>query len=192
MFNPSLFRSFRTYRLYVIVFLAISSCNWSREASNTPSEVQLVVPQKISKDATYFNAQMPSIWGVNPYGDSFDLRQIDAKYILIEFWASWCPPCRKANPGLVEVYNKYKQKGFEIVSISLDEKKEKWKNAIESDGLIWPYHLCDYKGWDSKWAREYKIEEIPNNVLYNSEGKIMATSLEPSALDKILKELLVK
>lgn len=179
---------------YIALFcaLVLFSCNWNKDTLEHKDSIVTATPPTVPVDLSYYNDKLPDIAGANPYGDSFSIRRIKAKFILVEFWASWCPPCRGANPGLVSVYNKYHNQGFEIVSISLDTDANTWKKAIESDHLDWPYHLTDLKGWDSKWAAAYKIEEIPNNVLYSSDGNILGQAFEPHSLDKVLGELLSK
>lgn len=151
-----------------------------------------MTPPTISVEQEASLHSLPNIVGINPLGDSVRIRDIKSKYILLEFWASWCPPCRQLNPALVKVYNKYKTNGFEIFSISLDDDDTKWKNAIAKDNLHWTYHICEFKGWQSYWAAKYKIEFIPNNILFDEKGNIVAKELEPSQLDKILVELLTK
>lgn len=130
------------------------------------------------------------IEGIGPNGDSVKFSNIQAKYVLVEFWASWCPPCRQFNPGLVALYNKYQSKGFEVLSISLDHKADKWQGAIAKDGLIWPYHISDLGGWDSHWAVKYGIESIPANFLVDPSGKVIANSLSHEQLDATLANLL--
>ncbi len=113
------------------------------------------------------------------------------KYVLVDFWASWCRPCRIANPHVVKMYNQYKDKGFEIVGVSLDEKKDKWTKAIEDDALVWP-QMSDLKFWQSKGARLYLVTTIPYTVLLDKDGKILAKGLDPDELEKKLAELLEK
>lgn len=135
------------------------------------------------------NIALPNIRGINHLGDSIDFQKTQADYILLEFWASWCPPCRKANPELVKVYNEFKGKGFEIFSISLDDKKSKWLDAIYKDKLMWRNHMSDFQGWDSPLALKYRIESIPNNILFDKNGKELAKELSPEQLREMLKTL---
>jgi len=111
------------------------------------------------------------------------------KYVLIDFWASWCRPCRIANPHVVMMYNKYKDKGFEIVGVSLDKDKAEWTKAIEDDALTWP-QMSDLNFWQSKGARLYSVNSIPHTVLLDKDGKILAKGLQPDELEKKLAELL--
>lgn len=110
-------------------------------------------------------------------------------YTLIDFWASWCVPCRAQNPALVEVYNQFKPLGFEIVGVSFDARWENWLDAIKEDGLTWK-HLSDLKGWDNGASALYAIRSIPQNVLIGPDGKIVAKNLTPIQLADFLKEVL--
>ena len=129
------------------------------------------------------------IQGLDPDGKNISLMEIKGKVTLIDFWASWCGPCRKENPNVVKMYNKYHAKGFEILSVSLDEKAESWKAAIMKDGLIW-HHVSDLKGWKSDYATAYGIQAIPQTILLDSEGKIIGRNVMGEELDNMLMELL--
>jgi peroxiredoxin len=122
-------------------------------------------------------------------GQPVDLASFQGKYVFIDFWASWCGPCRAENPNLVKAYQKFKGKPFEIVGISLDEKKELWLKAIEKDNLPW-VHLSDLKGWKNDLTLHYGIKWIPSSFLLDPEGRIVARDLRGEALDKMLSELL--
>ena len=111
------------------------------------------------------------------------------KYVLIDFWASWCGPCRNANPRVVELYNRYKDKGFEIVGISLDRDKKGWTDAIKHDNLAWP-HMSDLNYWQSEAAKLYSVSAIPYMVLLDREGKIIAKGLHAGELAGKLAELM--
>lgn len=124
----------------------------------------------------------PQLTLTNPEDKKLSLQDITkGKVVLIDFWASWCRPCRMANPRLVQLYERYKDKsfknapgGFTIVSISLDQKKDAWVKAITDDGLVWPYHLSDLAGWKSEAALTYGVEFIPQAFLVGPDGKILA------------------
>jgi thiol-disulfide isomerase/thioredoxin len=132
----------------------------------------------------------PEISLPNPEGKTLQLSSLRGKVVLIDFWASWCGPCRRENPNVVALYTKYKDKGFTIFSVSLDNDKEAWKRAIKSDGLAWPYHVSDLKQWDSPLVQLYQFEGIPFTVLLDKKGNIVAKNLRGQALESKIKELL--
>lgn len=132
----------------------------------------------------------PEIRLPNWNGDTIALSSLQGKYILLDFWASWCPPCRQENPSIVAAYNQYKNKGFDIYSVSLDQSVKPWKNAIEKDQLTWQSHVSDLKGWASSAAQLYQVESIPTSYLLDKNGVIIAKNLRGNALHLKLKELL--
>lgn len=120
---------------------------------------------------------------------NLSLKSLRGKYVLIDFWASWCGPCRKENPYNVEMYKRFKDKGFEIYGVSLDQDANRWKAAIEKDGLTWK-HVSDLKGWSSSAGQTYNIRSIPSTVLLDPSGKIIAKGLRGEELNAKLQELL--
>lgn len=139
---------------------------------------------------------LPNIKGDNPSGESIELIELRGKVVLVDFWASWCPPCRKENPNLVKAYAEYrdaefsKGAGFEIFSVSIDDRKNDWLKAIEKDGLSWPYQMFTGKGWDSPIVDELEIQSIPCNYLLDENGVIIATDLRGDALEVTLKAIM--
>ncbi len=121
-------------------------------------------------------------------GKPFALSSLKGKIVLIDFWASWCGPCRKENPNVVRMYKKYNSKGFEILGVSLDNNKNAWLNAINQDGLTWK-HVSDLGGWQSSIAPVYNINSIPMTYLVDKEGKIIGKNLRGAALEQKLEEL---
>ncbi|MEZ5046817.1 MAG: TlpA disulfide reductase family protein [Chitinophagaceae bacterium] len=117
------------------------------------------------------------------------LSSFKGKYVLVDFWASWCGPCREENPNVVKAYQRYHAKGFEILGVSLDDNKEKWMKAIQKDNLTW-IHVSDLKGWQSQAASLYGIESIPSNFLLDKDGKIIAKNLRSDLLLEKLQEIL--
>jgi peroxiredoxin len=122
-------------------------------------------------------------------GNPVSLSSFKGKYLLIDFWASWCGPCRHENPNVVKLYTEFKDKGFDILGVSLDQKKEAWLKAIEDDQLTWS-HVSDLKGWKNEVANLYGVSSIPHTVLLDKEGKIIAKNLRGDALKEKVAELL--
>ena len=128
----------------------------------------------------------------NPNGEKMSLSKIKDKLVLIDFWASWCGPCRRENPNLVDAYRKYNKtkfkdgNGFEIYSLSLDKNEDAWVKAINQDQLFWEYHVSDLGGWQSEGSSKYNIRSIPSNVLVNGKGIIIAKNLKGPALHRFL------
>jgi len=126
-------------------------------------------------------------------GKPVSLSSFKGKYVLVDFWASWCGPCRRENPNVVKVFNKFKDKNFTILSVSLDQPtgREKWMKAIHDDGLTWT-HVSDLKYWDNAVAKQYAIRAIPQNFLIDPQGKIIAKNLRGEDLDLKLTEVFSK
>lgn len=122
-------------------------------------------------------------------GEQLSLYDMDSKYILIDFWASWCRPCRIENPNLVKTYAEYKDKGFEVFSVSLDKNMQRWVAAIEQDNLTWKFHGSELQGWSCPVAREYNVSSIPATFLVDSDFNIVAKNLRGNALDQKLAEV---
>jgi thiol-disulfide isomerase/thioredoxin len=134
--------------------------------------------------------EAPEIVLNNPDGKEIKLSSLKGQVVLIDFWASWCGPCRKENPNVVNLYNKYKNKGFTVYSVSLDKDLNAWKQAINKDGLLWPNHVSDLKQWETPLTKIYNFNSIPFTVLLDRKGKIVGTNLRGEILEQKLKDIL--
>ncbi len=144
----------------------------------------------------HIGQEAPDLMLESPSGEMISLSSLRGKIVLIDFWAAWCPPCRRENPNLVKLYQKYMDKefvngsGFTIYSVSLDRKMEEWTAAIEKDSLVWESHVSDLKGRASTAIAEYEIRSIPFNTLIDGDGIILAVGQRGSLLEDTLKKYL--
>lgn len=172
---------------------------FQRSYENSPI-TGLLSQQIAAIDAQYQSYQQynsgtmtaPEIALKNPSGTEIRLSSLKGKVVLIDFWASWCTPCRKENPNVVRMYKKYRGEGFEVFSVSLDQDQAAWKAAIDKDGLFWPNHVSDLMGWQTPLTQTYGFQSIPHTVLLNREGNIVGVGLRGAQLEQKLVEQLAK
>jgi thiol-disulfide isomerase/thioredoxin len=163
----------------LLVLIFSQSFNWKTSNQDKP------VPVNVGLN---IGDQAPEITMAGVDGKMLKLSSLRGKMVLIDFWASWCGPCRRENPVVVAAYEKYSKaefksgKGFEIFSVSFDQDKKAWLKAISDDKLKWKYHVSDLKGWKCAAGVLYNIESIPQNVLIDEKGIIVAKNLRGSAL----------
>jgi thiol-disulfide isomerase/thioredoxin len=178
----------RSYTLLALIsILTLAGCkhNPSIKKAKPTSEIGLEIG-KLAPDLAFST----------PEGKVITLSSLRGKLVLVDFWASWCLPCRMENPNIVKVYQKYKDdkftegSGFTIYSVSLDTKQSRWTEAIREDGLVWGNHVSDLKGWYSDAAKIYQISSIPCNFLLNADGVIIAMNLRAETLESEIKSLM--
>jgi len=170
-------------QLITTLLLACSVLTANAQYANTKIQTGQKAPELELKDTA---------------GKAVKLSEITkGKIVLLDFWASWCHPCRLANPRVVELYKRYSdkkfktaKKGFTIVSVSLDQDKSKWIEAIQKDGLVWPNHISDLGGWRSVAASTYGVEFIPQAMLIGADGKIVATYTSAEQAEADLQKML--
>lgn len=121
-------------------------------------------------------------------GQPLALSSLRGREVLVSFWASWCPPCRQENPEWAKLYNEFYPSGFTIYSISLDRHREQWQAAIEKDGLSWPYHVSELKGWKGAVVQQFGIRSIPANFLLDEQGTILGRNLSPIQVRRLLEQ----
>jgi peroxiredoxin len=141
------------------------------------------------KTAPSIGSLAPDITMPDTSGNAFSLSSLRGKYVLVDFWASWCGPCRGENPNVVKAFRRFSPKNFTILGVSLDREKQAWLNAIREDGLVWT-QISDLKYWNSAATQLYQLNSIPYNVLLDPSGKIIASDLRGSDLEKKLEEVL--
>jgi thiol-disulfide isomerase/thioredoxin len=152
------------------------------------AQVEMMYNQHLGNSAAV-GKTTPDIILPRPNGETLKLSSLRGSYVLVDFWASWCGPCRRENPNVIKLYNQYKDKGFTVYSVSLDENKDAWLGAIASDGLVWPNHVSDLTRWNSPVVKAYQIQGIPHTVLVDPQGKIVDVGLRGAELEQKLNEI---
>ena len=181
----SLATSFSDSDYYVMLKKKYDAATTARTIPNQPP------PKKSNRKNGQYAAgdEALDIVMADPDGNIRKLSDLRGKVVLLDFWASWCGPCRRENPNVVKAYEKYNSQGFEVFSVSLDSNADRWKQAIEQDGLVWPYHVCDMKKWRNAASQAYGISSIPYTMLIGRDGKIIRTQLRGPALEEELEKL---
>ena len=188
--SPAIFYTLNLLEDQENEFPFLDSLAQKLSATNSKSPfVEIFVNQINSKRKLAIGQIAPDITLNNPEGLPVSLSGLKGKYVLIDFWASWCGPCRQENPNVVKLYNKFKNKNFEIFGVSLDKEKDSWVKAIEKDGLTW-VHVSDLQSWNSAGGRAYQINSIPATYLIDPQGKILAKNLRGKDLEKQLEKIL--
>ena len=161
---------------------------WLKEAQEVKENINktIAAAQKTEIGTKFINITQPNQNGKDE--NLYDFLK-GKKYVLVDFWASWCGPCRAENPHILKVYDKYKDKGFDVFAISLDDKKDRWLKAVKDDKMPWA-QVSDLKGWKNEAAQYYNITAIPMNFLLDSDGNIVAKNLRGDNLEKEIAKLL--
>ncbi len=185
----------------VIVFLSgmigFTACSGKRngDSSKASNTSEVTTAKKEAVVGLNVGNRAPELEYPSPSGKIIKLSSLRGKVVLIDFWASWCPPCRRENPNLVQTYNTFKDKqfkngnGFTVYSVSLDADKNNWVSAIQSDHLDWPNHVSDLKYWNSVPAAMYQVTGIPSNFLIDGDGIIVARNLRGPVLGATLNAM---
>jgi thiol-disulfide isomerase/thioredoxin len=179
---------YRIFTFLVILGLIALSADASLAKNHQPKSTPPPVGTSVGKRA-------PDIVETGINGDTLKLSALRGKMVLIDFWASWCGPCRRENPIVVKAYDEFRDKnfvegkGFTVFSVSLDQSRTAWERAVQMDDLSWPWHVSDLKGWMSKYAGIYGVRGIPANFLINGNGVIVARNLRGNQLIETLSTL---
>ncbi len=171
---------------FIILTSIVSSCGDAHKTQqfSESGPINYTTSQNASPDQQTPDFQLPT-----PEGKMVKLSDFRGKYVLLDFWASWCLPCREENPHLVENYQKFKDKNFTILGISLDNNRDSWIQAIIKDQLNWT-QVSDLKGWYGEVATQYRIQSIPASFLLDPSGKIIAQDLRGDDLNRFLEKIL--
>ena len=185
-----------TRALLPVIFCMLFACSGRKTDESTTRNTETGKSSPAAVVGLEIGNEAPDMAFLSPEGKTIALSSLRGKVVLIDFWASWCMPCRIENPNLVHIYKKFRNtefavgKGFTIYSVSLDKELKSWKNGIAIDSLEWESHVSDLKGWNSAPAALYKVASIPANFLIDGRGIIIAKNLRAEALETTIGNLL--
>ncbi|NJN28649.1 MAG: TlpA family protein disulfide reductase [Cyclobacteriaceae bacterium] len=177
-------RNFNIHLLLVAIAVVLVSCNGKQKQSGEKGDSE----GNFTSNSLEVGSIAPGFSLPNPSGKMVSLSDFRGKYLYLDFWASWCQPCRQENPALVAAYRQFHSPTFEMLGVSFDKNKDKWLNAIEEDGLPWE-QVSDLKYFDSDLIEKYQIQAIPFSLLLDPDGKILAKNIRASELESLLSNL---
>ncbi|MCU0375834.1 MAG: TlpA family protein disulfide reductase [Chitinophagaceae bacterium] len=184
--------SFSRYSTFYADYAAVEAdFNLLPDWAKNSADGQNILSKINGAKSTKINTKAPDFFQKSSTGNEISLNLLAGKYIFLDFWASWCAPCRREHPNLINIYNSFKDKNFEIISISLDTEKENWLRAIVKDKITWT-QISDLKGQQNDIAVKYGVQSIPANFLIDPFGTIIAINLSPQKLEQELRILLLR